>query len=503
MAGMDGTARQVVAPRWEATANPRLYRAMELFGMTRTDLREHLRQEVYGNPCLELSVGEEEVFAEEDLGAEEGSDEDEGSLEDDAMEDPEAEFDWEEIILGGFDVGGDRARYEPREFAEPAAVSVPDLHDHLEEQLALLQVDGRKMLAAWEIVGNIDDDGRLSCSLEAVAAGLRQRLEELKAAEADAGAAADVDDGVLAPYEPEEIESALALVQGLDPPGIGARDLRECLLLQLRRLHREDTLAYRIVQERFDDLMNHRWTEITRALGLGPKEIQAAKDEIGELDPKPGRQLSSGTDHYIVPDMIVEKVGDEYMVFVNEAGMPRLRISPYYQDIVANGKFKGENKKFITSRMNAAVWLVQTVEQRRRTMLAVARLIVERQHDFFEKGTQGLMPLTLREVAEEIEMSESTVSRVTSKKYVQTPRGVFSLKHFFSRGLAADDGEVSTRLVKERIRSLVASEDPKRPLTDQAIVGLLGHEGIQIARRTVAKYRTQLDIPVTRARRRY
>lgn len=502
MAGIDGTARQVAAPRWEATANPRLYRAMELLGMTRSDLLENLRQEVYGNPCLELSVGEEEVFPEEDLGAEEGADEEDGSLEDDAMDDPEAEFDWEEIILGGFDAGGTRGHYEPQDYAEPAAVAVPDLHDHLEAQLALLQVEGRQQLAAWEIIGNIDDDGRLSCSLDDVAAGLRQRLDDFKESEANSGADSEPGDR-LVPYQPEEVESALDVVQGLDPPGIAARDLRECLLIQLRRLRREDALAYRIVQERFDDLMNHRWTEITRALGLGPKEIQAAKDEIGELDPKPGRQLAGSTDHYIVPDMIVEKVGDEYMVFVNDAGMPRLRISPYYQDIVAQGKFKDENKKFITSRMNAAMWLMQVVEQRRRTMLAVARFIVERQHEFFEKGTQGLTPLTLREVAEEVEMSESTVSRVTSKKYVQTPRGVFSLKHFFSRGVAGDDGAVSTRLVKERIQSLVAGEDPKRPLTDQAIVDLLGHEGIHVARRTVGKYRTQLDIPVTRARRRY
>ena len=307
----------------------------------------------------------------------------------------------------------------------------------------------------------------------------------------------------MVPYEPEEIESALVVVQALHPPGIGARDLRECLLIQLRRLDREDSLAYRIVEHAFDDLMNHRWTEITRALGLPPKEIQRAKDEIGELDPKPGRQLSGGTDHYIVPDMIVENVGGEYMVFVNDAGMPRLRISPYYRDIVAQGKFKDDNKKFIASRMNAALWLVQVIEQRRRTMLAVARFIVERQHEFFEKGTQSLKPLTLREVAENVEMSESTVSRVTSKKYVQTPRGVFSLKHFFSRGVAGDEGEVSTHVVKAKMRSLVAGEDPKRPLTDQAIVDLLGEEGIHVARRTVGKYRTLLDIPVARARRRY
>ena len=483
--GLDQTRKA----RPEVTANPRLYRAMELFDMSRADLLEHLRQEVYANPCLELSAGDEGGIDAEEI---------EEPLPDEADDDPEAEFDWEEIILGGFDAGGTRSQYEPIDYAEPAAVDVPDLHDHLEEQLALLQVDPRQSMAAWEIIGNIDDDGRLSCSLEEVAEGLDRRLAELDEPDAE-----DEIARLLVPYEPAEIESALAMVQGLDPPGVGGRDLRECLLIQLGRLGREESLAHRIVDLRFDDLMNHRWTEITRALGVPAKEIQAAKDEIGELDPKPGRQLSQGTSHYIVPDMILEKVGGEYMVFANDAGMPRLRISPYYREIVANGQFTDENKQFITSRMNAAAWLLQVVEQRRLTMLAVARFIVERQHEFFEHGPQRLKPLNLRTVAEDLEMSESTVSRVTSKKYVQTPRGVFSLKHFFSRGLAGDDGEVSTRVVQEKIRSLVAAEDPQQPLTDMAIVSLLALEGIQVARRTVGKYRTQLDIPVARARRRY
>lgn len=490
MARGDGGMDQLERARPEITANPRLYKAMEIFDMSRGDLFEHLRQEVYANPCLELSAGDEGGIADEDV--------EEPLPDGEADDDPEAEFDWEEIILGGFDAGGTRGQYEPIDYAEPTAVDVPDLHDHLEEQLALLQLDPRHVVAAWEIVGNIDDDGRLSCSLEDVAEGLKRRLAELDEPDGD-----DEVARLLVPYEPVEIESALAVVHGLDPPGVGARNLRECLLIQLRRLGREESLAYRIVNLHFDDLMNHRWTEITRALGLPPKEIQAAKDEIGELDPKPGRQLSAGTNHYIVPDMIVEKVGGEYMVFANDAGMPRLRISPYYREIVASGQFTDENKKFITTRMNAAMWLLQVVEQRRRTMLAVARFIVDRQHDFFEQGIQRLKPLTLRTVAKHLEMSESTVSRVTSKKYVQTPRGVFSLKHFFSRGLAGDDGAVSTRVVKAKIRSLVATEDPARPLTDMAIVDLLALEGIQVARRTVAKYRIQLDIPVARARRRY
>lgn len=459
--------------RQTGATNPRLYEAMEMFDMGRAELAVHLQEQMYANPCLELWEAEEEYEDDED------EFEDDFAEDQDDMEgDPEAEFDWEEVIRGDFDPGGARAGYEPMDYAESAVPVEPDLHDRLEGQLALLSLRPEVAAAAMEIVGNLDDDGRLSCTLEDVADGLGEDAVSV-------------------------LEEALAVVQGLDPPGVGARSLRECLAIQLRRAGREASLAYQLVAEHFDDLANHRWTDISKSLSISQEQLQNAKDEIAELDPRPGRALSAAPAQYVVPDLIVEKVEGRYVVSSNERGMPRLRVSPTYKAIVEAGEFTGENKKFILDRMNAAKWLVDTLEQRRENMLAVMRFIIDTQQDFFERGPEFLQPLTLRTVAQEVGIAESTASRLTSKKYVQTPRGVFRLRYFFSRGIASESGEVSTHAVKAKIQSLVDSEDPGRPLTDQAIVELLQHQGTRVARRTVAKYRTELQIPVARARRRY
>jgi len=302
----------------------------------------------------------------------------------------------------------------------------------------------------------------------------------------------------------EDVESALRVVQSLDPPGVGARDLRECLMIQLSRLGREDTLARRIVDEHFDELANRRWKDIGRELEVSRKKVQEAADEIARLDPRPGGRYAAAPEQYVIPDLIVELIGGEYMVFANDTGLPRLRFSRSYRDVVANKeKFVGANREFIANKLNAAQWLIRVIEQRRRTMLEVMRFIVASQRDFFERGVQYLKPLTLREVATHIEMAESTVSRVTNEKYVQTPGGVYSLKFFFSGGLpTVMGGDISTRGVQARIRNLVDDEDTRRPLTDQALVNLLKSEGIKIARRTVAKYRDQLGILPARMRKR-
>ena len=296
----------------------------------------------------------------------------------------------------------------------------------------------------------------------------------------------------------------LRIIQGFDPPGIAARDLRECLLLQLRDADQQDTLAYRIVDRLFDQLIAHRWSEISKEIGVTPQAVQAAADEIAKMDPKPGLKYGGPPDNYIVPDLVVEKIDGEYLVFLNDTSLPRLKLSKTYRDIARDkSKFKGENKEFISSKLNSANWMIQAIEQRRQTMLKVMSFIVDRQREFFEKGVQFLRPLTLREVAEVISMHESTVSRVTNEKFVQTPRGVLPLKFFFSSGLSTTSGEdVSARGIKARIRKLVDDENARRPLTDQAIVNILREEGVQIARRTVAKYRDQLGILSARMRKR-
>ncbi|MBI4540356.1 MAG: RNA polymerase factor sigma-54 [Gemmatimonadetes bacterium] len=296
----------------------------------------------------------------------------------------------------------------------------------------------------------------------------------------------------------------LEVVQTFDPPGVGARNIRECVLLQLQQAGMEDTRVFVIVRDHFDDVVSHRWAEIAKAMGITVRQVQDAADEIAQLDPKPGLRYSPARDEYVIPDLIVEKIDGEYMVFLNDTSLPRLRISRAYQEIVRNkDQFKGENKEFISNKLNSAQWMIQAIEQRRQTMLRVMNFIVDRQRDFFEQGVQHLKPLTLREVADAIGMHESTISRVTNEKYVQTPRGVFPLKFFFSSGLSTTTGEdISARGVKDKIGKLVADEDPKKPLTDQAIVEILKSEGVQIARRTVAKYRDQLGILPARMRKR-
>jgi RNA polymerase sigma-54 factor len=472
----------------EMKINPRLYQAMDLLYMPLLDLQQHIKQEMLNNPFLDLE--EPQVSEEEIAPAEKEKEKEE--------KEKAEEIDWEEILLDGFEAGGRRQEYEEKEYYEPVSVEARDLYDHLRDQLVLLRLSARQVLLGEEIIGNIDENGYLTCSLEEVVRGLNLWLE-------DNGRDWSAEEGEEpAPFTLEDGEDMLRIIQSFDPAGIGARDLRECLVLQLKDLELEDTLAYRIVCEYFDQLINHRWSEISKDLSITPKDVQTAADDVAKLDPKPGLKYSAPPDNYITPDLIVEKIDGEYLVFLNDTSLPRLKLSKAYREIAKDkSKFKGENKEFISNKLNSANWMIQAIEQRRQTMLKVMNFIVDRQREFFEKGVQYLKPLTLREVAEVINMHESTVSRVTNEKFVQTPRGVLPLKFFFSSGLSTTSGEdVSARGIKAKIQKLVSDEEAKRPLTDQAIVNILKDEGIQIARRTVAKYRDQLGILSARMRKR-
>ena len=468
----------------ELRINPRLYQAMDLLYMPLLDLQQHLKQELVANPFLEMVEPVEESLDEAD--------------NNDTQED-ENEVDWEDILLDGFETGGRREEYEEREYFEPTAVATRDLYDHLHDQISLLRLEPRQIIIAEEIVGNIDDSGFLTCALEQVVDSLNRLLN---GEEGEGSRSPELEE--IPPFTLEEVEDVLRTIQGLDPAGIGARDLRECLLLQLNDAPLENGLVYDIVDKHFEQLVNHRWAEISKELGVSPRDVQTAADEIAKLDPKPGLQYSGGEGNYIIADLVVEKIDNDYIVFHNDTALPRLRLSRSYREVAQDkAKFKGENKEFISNKLNNANWMLQAIEQRRQTMLKVMNFIVNRQRDFFEEGIEHLKPLTLREVAEVINMHESTVSRVTNQKYVQTPRGVFPLKFFFSSGLSTDSGEdVSARGIKARIQKLVSDEDPKKPLTDQAIVDILKREGINIARRTVAKYRDQLGILSARMRKR-
>ena len=487
---MRSSLSQSTQMRQDLKINPRLYQAMDLLYMPLLDLQQHLKQELLNNPFLDLVDDEEE----------EDGDGTEDELEA-ASEEPEKaekdEIDWEEILLDGFDTGGHREEREEREHFEPVTVESRDLGDHLRDQLALLELTPRQSLIGDEFIGNVNDDGYLAAPVHEIVTGLNDMARH----------AAEQHGRVISEemfYTGEEADDMLAIIQTLDPPGVAARDLKECLLLQLREAGLQQSVPYRLVRDCFDELINHRWSEISKRFGISATDVQAAADEIAKLDPKPGLRYSARSDNYIIPDLVVDKIDGQYHVFLNDANLPRLKLSKAYQDIARDKKkFEGENKEFISNKLNSANWMIQAIEQRRQTMLKVMNYIVERQREFFEKGVQYLKPLTLREVAEVISMHESTVSRVTNEKYVQTPRGVLPLKFFFSSGLATADGEdVSARGIKAQLQKLVEDEDSKHPLTDQAIVNILREGGVQIARRTVAKYRDQLGVLPARMRKR-
>jgi RNA polymerase sigma-54 factor len=481
---------QTTQLKQELKINPRLYQAMDLLYMPLLDLQQHLKQELLNNPFLEMIEPEEEEDAEEQEPEVEGSAEQTEKTQSD-------EIDWEEILLDGFDTGGRKEEHEEREFYEPVTVDSRDLSDHLRDQITLLDLTPRQMVLAEEFIGNVDEDGYLKASLEEILIGVNDMVRQ-------AADTTELDEEDLPLYTQAEVDETLTTIQNLDPPGVAARDLRECLMLQLKEAGLEHSVPYRLVRDCFDELINHRWSEISKRFGISPSDVQHAADEIQKLDPKPGLKYSDVKDNYIIPDLIVEKIDQKYHIFLNDSNLPRLKLSKTYQEIARDKKkFDGENKEFISNKLNSANWMIQAIEQRRQTMLKVMNYIVERQREFFEKGVQHLKPLTLREVAEVINMHESTVSRVTNEKFVQTPRGVLPLKFFFSSGLSTTAGEdVSARGIKAQIEKLVADEDAKHPLTDQAIVNILKQNGVQIARRTVAKYRDQLGVLSARMRKR-
>ncbi len=486
--------------RQELRVNPRLYQAMDMLYMPMMDLQQHLKQELLANPFLELLEPEEETPEQPDVEQEK------------EQKEKEEEMDWEEILLNGFEVGGTREQYEQLEYTEPVTVESRDLIDHLREQLQMMTLTPRQLLLGEEFLGNINEEGYLAASLEEILGSVNQLVGGHLEADSEPENDGEGEDPpeptpavAAAPfYTTEEGEEMLRIIQRLDPAGVGARDLRECLLIQLGEQSDTSSLTYRLVAEAFPDLIAHRWNDLAKRFGVEPAAVQAAADELARLDPKPGLKYSNQSDGYIIPDLIVEKIGGRYQVFLNDTGMPRLRLSRSYQEIARDKKkMTPENREFIASKMNSANWMIQAIEQRRQTMLKVMNFIVDRQRDFFEKGIEYLKPLTLREVAEVINMHESTVSRVTNEKYVQTPRGVLPLKFFFSSALSTASGEeASARSIRAKLQKMVAEEDSAKPLTDQQIVHLFQEQGIQIARRTVAKYRDQLGILPARMRKR-
>jgi len=452
---------------------PRLQQALKLLQVPTLELQQILKQELMQNPLLEevddAVESEDAAEAEEDAPREEPE----------SAADGDEDIDWTEFMQEGLDKTYVPAQEQQTEFYEKVPVTRMSLAEHLIQQLRLMELPAADVELGEFIIGSLDERGYLVTPVADIAESTGR--------------------------SPEDIERLLRVVQGLEPAGVGARDLRECLLLQLAARGETQTLAWRIVDEHFDRLVNNKKAEIARALRVSPEEVQVATDALSQLSPKPGLEITTDEERYVVPDLIVERVGEDYVVLLNDRNVPRLRINAAYESVLRGPKRVGRDatRDYIQSKLNSARWLIQTIEQRRRTMTKVMNCIIAEQREFFDKGIQFLRPLTLQQVARQIEMHESTVSRVTTNKYVQTPRGVFELKFFFSSGISTQDGEdVSSKTAREAIRQFIEEEDKKDPLSDQKIAELLRGRGMNIARRTVAKYREQLNILPARFRRR-
>jgi RNA polymerase sigma-54 factor len=462
---------------------PSLQQAIKLLQMTKLELQGEITQELTENPLLEeLQDGTSEPEKAEAESAEALPQQD-----GEAPEAPEKERDsFEEIDYESYFQDYMDLSYRPQAPAEEIEappleniLSKPQsLADHLLWQLDMGVIPPRQKEIARAIVGNLDEAGYLGASLDEIAA--------------------------MGPYPMEEVERALHIVQELDPPGVGARDLKECLLIQLSFHDMEGTPAETIVRDHMPLLQGRKFKELAQALGCSLDEVMHCVDTIRHLDPKPGKKYNAGSNNYVIPDVYVLKVDKGYTIVLNEEGLPRLRISSFYRRMIDrnNADVTKETREYVREKFRSAFRLIKSLEERQRTIYKVAKSIVKHQQGFLDLGYEHLKPLILKDVADDIGMHESTVSRVVNHKYMHTPRGLYEMKFFFHSGISSTQGEdVSSLTVKERIKKVVGEEDAGRPLSDAAIVQILSNEGLRIARRTVAKYREELRIPSSNERR--
>jgi RNA polymerase sigma-54 factor len=464
--------RQQLKLTQQLIMTPQLQMAIKLLQLSRLEMLDTIRQELEENPALEevRDSGSDENLTEQP----ETKDSDTSKTEEVTIEEKiHDDIDWS-IYLGEYNTPG-RVSYEGEDKEAPRyeAFIAPkkSLKDHLLWQFLMTKPAGKEEKVASQIVGNLNKDGFLDGSVEEIA--------------------------IMSATPVEEVETILTKMQTFDPVGVCARDLKECLLIQATHFGFENTIITDIISNHLHDLEKKNYKGICKALKTSLEEVIAAVNVIKALEPKPGRQFNEETPQYINPDIYVYKLEDDFVVMLNDDGMPKLRVNSFYKNTISRGKkISGEAEDYIQDKIRSAAWLIKSIHQRQKTIYKVMNSILGFQREFFEKGIAHLKPMVLRDVAQDIGMHESTISRVTTNKYAYTPQGIFELKYFFNSSIIrTHGGNIASASVQEKIRQIILNENPKKPYSDDKISQLLKEEHhIQIARRTVAKYREMLKV---------
>jgi len=463
---------------------PQLQQAIRLLQLTRLELVDLISQEMKENPLLEEdedtkeSVEAERSVSEEDQ--EESSLDSEHTIEVKGEGEGAEEFDWESYLENYNLTPFQRPRREDgeeRPSFENFLTKRTTLSDHLNWQLQLSHFTEEEQKAGILIIGNLDEDGYLKIALEDICSETNLSMEV--------------------------VEGTLRRIQQFDPVGVAARDLKECLLTQLGQMGVRDPLAEKVISEHLSLLKNRNYPAIAKRLGVSLERVNRAACLISKLDPKPGKAFGGEVTQEIIPDVYVYKMEGEYLVYLNDESIPRIKVNPFYRSVLSDNRFALEgDRKYIQEKLRSALWLIRSIHQRQRTIYKVAKSIVKFQKDFLDNGIQFLKPLVLRDVAEDIQMHESTISRVTHNKYMHTPQGIYELKFFFNAGITSMQGEtLASESVKNLVREIITKEDPRKPYSDEKLVQILKGMNIHIARRTVSKYRELMRILSSNERR--
>jgi len=469
--------KQSLSLHQQLIMTPQLQQAIKLLQQSRLELLETIRQEMDTNPVLVEAQPQDEFDEDKGFDGATGKPE-QRATEVTVKEDLRQDVDWDSYF-SEYSTGWRESTYEQKEVPpfESFTPSKTNLYTHLTWQLNVSNLNDVKKEIGRHIIGNLDGNGYLKTSVEEISESTG--------------------------YTQEQVIEALNFVQKFDPVGVAARDIQECLLIQARFRNLQGTVVEEILLEHMDKLENKKYDQIAKSLSIPVDEVRSAVSIITSLEPKPGRSYHDEETIYISPDIYVFRVGDDYVIDLNEDGLPKLKISQYYRQILSRRDSLSErDRQYIQEKLKSAAWLIKSIHQRQRTIYRVTESIVRFQREFFDSGTAHLKPLVLRDVAEDIQMHESTISRVTTNKYVHTPQGVFELKYFFNSAINSLDGEsIASESVKEHIRNIIKSENKAKPYSDQEVADLLRNLNINIARRTVAKYRETMGILPSRKRK--